>query len=392
MPILGSQSSGTKGAPSAPTVGTATVTNSTTVSLTFTPPDSKLPITSYTATSSPSIALTTSGTTSPITITGTFVQGTAYTFTLSATNANGTSTASSASDSITPDPQPKVGYNAGGGITNVIDRLNMLTDTKSTLSATLSTNKWSIGSFANSGTAGYVGGGGSPSAAIEKVPFATETCSTIGATLPTARRNLGGYANSGTAGYFAGGYDGSYLNSLIKLTFSNDSSSDLGAKIGASRYNCGHGMANSGTAGYISGGEPTGGQENTSINRFVFSTEVSTNIGNFQEGKQVTSAFANSGTAGYFVGGSSGSNKVYKVPFSNDSVSLLETALPVASLNASGFANSGTAGYHAGGENGVSNVNTIRKFPFSTETSSNIAATITAAVSASGGFANSGTL
>ena len=37
MPILGSQSSGTKGAPTTPTIGTATVTNSTTVSIPFTP-------------------------------------------------------------------------------------------------------------------------------------------------------------------------------------------------------------------------------------------------------------------------------------------------------------------------------------------------------------------
>ena len=103
MPILGSQGAGTKGVPTTPTVGTATVTNSTTVSLTFTAPFSKLPITSYTVVSSPSIALSTSGTSSPLTVTGTFVIGTEYTFTVTATNANGTSTASSASNSITPN-------------------------------------------------------------------------------------------------------------------------------------------------------------------------------------------------------------------------------------------------------------------------------------------------
>ena len=65
MPILGSQGSGAKGAPGVPTVGTATVTNSTTVSLTFTAPESKLPITSYTATSSPSISLSTSAIITP---------------------------------------------------------------------------------------------------------------------------------------------------------------------------------------------------------------------------------------------------------------------------------------------------------------------------------------
>lgn len=103
MPILGSQSAGTKGAPDAPTVGTATVTDSTTVSLTFTAPSfSKLPITSYTVTSSPSIALSTSGTSSPLTVTGTFASSTPYTFTIVANHANGSSTASAASNSVTP--------------------------------------------------------------------------------------------------------------------------------------------------------------------------------------------------------------------------------------------------------------------------------------------------
>jgi len=103
LPILGSQGSGAKSAPTAPTVGTATVTNATTVSLTFTAPSSKLPITSYTVTSSPSIALSTSGTTSPLTVTGSYALNTAYTFTITAVNSAGTSLSSSASNSITPN-------------------------------------------------------------------------------------------------------------------------------------------------------------------------------------------------------------------------------------------------------------------------------------------------
>jgi hypothetical protein len=110
MPILSSSSGSTKGPASAPTVGTATVTNSATVSLAFTVPSfSKLPITSYTVTSSPSIALSTSGTSTPLTVTGSFAQGQAYTFTIIANHANGSSTASSASNSITPYPAPVFG-------------------------------------------------------------------------------------------------------------------------------------------------------------------------------------------------------------------------------------------------------------------------------------------
>jgi hypothetical protein len=89
--------------PQAPTIGTVSVTNKTTVSVPFTAgATGGSTITSYTVTSSPSISLSTSGTSSPLTVTGTFATNQAYTFTMTATNANGTSTASSASNSITP--------------------------------------------------------------------------------------------------------------------------------------------------------------------------------------------------------------------------------------------------------------------------------------------------
>jgi len=105
--------------PQAPTIGTATVTNSTTVSLAFTPgATGGKTITSYSVTSSPSIALSVSGTSSPLAVTGSFVANTAYTFTIAAVNANGTSSSSSASNSVTPlAVTPNVEYLvvAGGG-------------------------------------------------------------------------------------------------------------------------------------------------------------------------------------------------------------------------------------------------------------------------------------
>ena len=90
-----------KTVPNAPTIGTATVTGSTTATVAFTAPvyDGNSPITQYIATSSPG-NITATGSSSPINMTG-LTTGTSYTFTVKAVNAAGQSVASSSSNSIT---------------------------------------------------------------------------------------------------------------------------------------------------------------------------------------------------------------------------------------------------------------------------------------------------
>jgi hypothetical protein len=102
--------------PGAPTIGTATATGTTTATVVYTAPasDGGTAITSYTATSSPSggtgtLSQAGSGT---ISVTG-LTTGTAYTFTVTATNAVGTGPASAASNSVTPALQPGEAF--GGG-------------------------------------------------------------------------------------------------------------------------------------------------------------------------------------------------------------------------------------------------------------------------------------
>jgi len=87
--------------PDAPTIGTATAGDGQ-ASVSFTAPSNNggAAITGYTVTSSPDGKIGT-GTGSPITVTG-LTNGTAYTFTVVATNSVGTSAPSDASNSVTP--------------------------------------------------------------------------------------------------------------------------------------------------------------------------------------------------------------------------------------------------------------------------------------------------
>lgn len=102
------------GPPSAPVIGTAT-SGFLSALVTFTAPVNAggAPITNYTVTSSPG-NFTSTGSASPITVSG-LTTGTAYTFTVTATNEFGTGPASSASNSAIPSLYIDYLLVAGGG-------------------------------------------------------------------------------------------------------------------------------------------------------------------------------------------------------------------------------------------------------------------------------------
>ena len=111
---------------------------------------------------------------------------------------------------------------------------------------------------------GYFGGGEtviSPqtfTSGIDKITFLGDTKTTLSATLTTARGYLAGMANYGIAGYFGGGYDGtSTYDNIDKITFPGDTKTTLSAVLTTTRSSLA-GMANSGVAGYFGGGSGAG--------------------------------------------------------------------------------------------------------------------------------------
>lgn len=149
-------------APGAPTIGTATAGNAQ-ATVAFTAPASNggSPITSYTVTANPG-AITRNATSSPYTFTG-LTNGTAYTFTVTATNATGTGAASAASNSVTPSVPPN---NApviaqGGSVSVTMSEDGSPTPFSLSLSATDGDGdslSWSVSGAAQHGSAGVSGG------------------------------------------------------------------------------------------------------------------------------------------------------------------------------------------------------------------------------------------
>ena len=107
-----------QGTPNAPTIGAASPTAPTAVSVSFSPPVTGSTPTSYTVTSSPG-GFSASGSSSPIVVTGSYTQDTSYTFSVTSyVGASASPSASSASNSVVPNIGVSyliVGGGGGGG-------------------------------------------------------------------------------------------------------------------------------------------------------------------------------------------------------------------------------------------------------------------------------------
>jgi hypothetical protein len=374
MPLLGSQSSGAKGAPTAPTIGTVTLTNSTTVSIPFTPPESKLPITSYTTTSSPSIALSTSGTSSPLTVTGSFVTDVSYTFTVTATNANGTSATSSSSNSITPNPTPPVrGLLAGGhdgNATAIIEYITVTSTGNATSFGNLQSTRRGPAGCA-SATRGFFANGFPPGGyttttnVLDYVTIATTGNGTNFGNVTVGRGSLAGLSNS-TRGVFGGGsiVDGDFnpaSNVIDYVTMATTGNATSFGTLTQSKYYI-TGCAST-TRGIFYGGQVTNSTSNIIEYITIASTGNGTNFGTLSRPRNFC-AGGSSATRGVFSEGDTDSP-----PYNFESIAYITIAstgnatnfgnLSVGRQNLSGACSSSSRVVFAGGYASSSNSNVM---------------------------------
>jgi hypothetical protein len=327
-------------------------------------------------TPSSSIALTSSGTTSPLSVTASWVSGTTYNFTATATNANGT-TAASNSVSALYIAQSTLAYLAGGdgnmsgvGGTATISKFTLSNETFANLAATLSetTARGASVSTRSPGGAGYVMGGvfvtttQAMRSSIKKLNYSTEATSVLGATADSSQGAAG--LNSQTAGYQCGGANAissgvgsANVTSIRKLTFSNETASTPSATV-TTRWG-GGGAVNgaSATVGYISGGYINSVPNyRTSVEKLTFSNEtISTAAG--ATGNQVANA-ASFGNAtniyqtGYFTGNQNTPTGLYKMPISTETWALVNYGNALGWTNQYGSlgvgASLGTIAIHSG--------------------------------------------
>lgn len=193
--------------PETPGTPTANTLSPNSVQLSFTPSNSGgEAITSYNVTSTPSVSLSVSGNSSPLTITGNFLTDTNYTFTISAVNSNGSSQESSSSNIVSPATFATI---SGGTLTSNSTHYFRSFTSNDTLTITGKSINADILMVGGGGGAGWDAGGGGGGGGVI---IATSK------NLTTGSYNIvignGGNYNTGAAGSNGGSTTGFGLTAL----------------------------------------------------------------------------------------------------------------------------------------------------------------------------------
>lgn len=211
-------------------------------------------------------------------------------------------------------------------------------ETASTLSATCTTNAYYSAAFTNPKVAAYTGGS-IPSAGtsnnLDKLSFSTETKTNLSAL--NANRESAAGGQSATTGYIIGG-QASLFNDVTKIPFSTETSSTL-ADVLTTNYNYHSCITNLGSAIYVVGAD----NGTTTVNKFLPSNETSSAISATLPSRQDNSVAVNGSAAGYTMGGyavgTGNISRILKLLFSNETITTLSAALSTARSDGAGVMN-----------------------------------------------------
>ncbi len=359
--------------PDAPTIGTATAGNAS-ATVTYTAAATGGAVTTFTATSTPG-SLTGTGS-SPITVSG-LTNGTAYTFTVKGTNSTATGPESAASNSVTPINPTFVYWTRSPSGESTLDKFDTNTETTA-VGPTTTISRYQSASTSNTPTAGYFatgtpsGGTSDARSSVDKLAFATDSSSVAISSGAFTRLQVTGFSNVGTAGYYTGGEYFSSFSNTGKITYSNDTFSDISKNISITNGRSAM-MSNKGSAAYLGHGSAS-----DAIQKFTFSNETYSTIGSSGYASYHPAGLSNSGTAGYMTGGTPNQfgQNVRKISFSNDAISTT-SGLNWVRYTHSGSGIKGSSGFISGGGTNPSNGSSIiEKITFSTDTWSQLSARI----------------
>jgi hypothetical protein len=174
------------------------------------------------------------------------------------------------------------GYVGGGlespgyGAVATVNKLTFSGETVSTLGSGLSSTRYGVTGFANKDVAGYSAGGNAVTT-VDKFAFPGDGRSTLGTGLSSNRQESAAIANPAVAGYHLGGYDAGNIATVDKFAFPGDSRSTLGTGLPAARAYHTAG-SNNGTNAVLAGGQDNVGFP-TSYVKLLFSSDVFSTLG-----------------------------------------------------------------------------------------------------------------